>query len=764
MGNSLKGLVITATGDLGPGKGPDQLRKWVDANGGRWVPRVQKGITHLVTEKEAWKKNSEAVQQAKKLGVYIVSFDWLEDSLQKGRKVAEKKYTWEHIRMQRRMSKAIKRHGVEHDTKKFNEGCAKALEDIGSGMSSTKPSRARNCGFFASSMDYLQEKREEREKAEKEKREAKAAAAQATNPTEDTTATPPSTTIRDPGLEILRQAVQASSSSLPNHNALQAQRKTTSKLAGSRISKPTPSKKKIVPAPKKASLSSQPPSNLTPSTTATTPPSTTSTARTKNKLTDLYHAYMDSTGFIYDLEFVRRNPILNTFAKYDLRLYESNTVPHVYCTFVRYTPPSHAREMKISSAANIVVEESGRVQNKRSLSSSTSNFVPATGTTTNNADTSTNETTPTMTPAEAQRAHLDAIIAPAHLSPSQASPPPPDAPFKILLAPANSTYEAAFHAFRHAFREITLLTWEERREDPCVSPPTTPSLLSPLPPPNAQGPSSSQQPPTPTPTPTHFSTQRLRAQAFNIEPFLWNNRPVPGAPYGVFPALPSYPTAPTTPSSTSPPTTPTTTYPLLPAVKTPLSSSSGAYGSLQVREAAAVQARIEADEKKEKERVAAIKKEQNRIREKERYRARQPLFNGVNGPPPPSPWRRYTSSVSPMRTATLSPGIRGNGGGGASSPYRPPSAPASPVLCAASARARTMMSPAARSRVSSSQSPVLSLSPGVGGGGGGGAVSRAMSNPPGSPASSPRPRQFPAVFTHFPLKRGMKMWPSQREF
>ena len=70
---------------------------------------------------------------------------------------------------------------------------------------------------------------------------------------------------------------------------------------------------------------------------------------------------MDPTGFIYDLEFVRCNPILNTFARYDLRLYESNTVPHMYCTFVRYTPPSHAVDMKISSASNIVVNANGEV-------------------------------------------------------------------------------------------------------------------------------------------------------------------------------------------------------------------------------------------------------------------------------------------------------------------------------------------------------------------------------------------------------------------
>lgn len=60
MGGCLKNLVIAATGDFGPGKGPEQIRKWVDANGGRWSPRVKDGITHLIADKGAWKKNVDA--------------------------------------------------------------------------------------------------------------------------------------------------------------------------------------------------------------------------------------------------------------------------------------------------------------------------------------------------------------------------------------------------------------------------------------------------------------------------------------------------------------------------------------------------------------------------------------------------------------------------------------------------------------------------------------------------------------------------------
>jgi len=49
------------------------------------------------------------VQQAKNLDVFIVSYDWLEDSLMKKRRLKETKYTWEVLRKQRRTKKELKR-------------------------------------------------------------------------------------------------------------------------------------------------------------------------------------------------------------------------------------------------------------------------------------------------------------------------------------------------------------------------------------------------------------------------------------------------------------------------------------------------------------------------------------------------------------------------------------------------------------------------------------------------------------------------------
>jgi hypothetical protein len=54
----LKNLVITSVGDVG--YRPEQLRKWVEANSGRWVTTVTKNLTHLICSKECWKRGNEA--------------------------------------------------------------------------------------------------------------------------------------------------------------------------------------------------------------------------------------------------------------------------------------------------------------------------------------------------------------------------------------------------------------------------------------------------------------------------------------------------------------------------------------------------------------------------------------------------------------------------------------------------------------------------------------------------------------------------------
>ena len=56
--------------------------------------------------------------------------------------------------------------------------------------------------------------------------------------------------------------------------------------------------------------------------------------------TDLYHIYVDSTGFEYDVTLTRIDLANNRNERYHLRLYESHTQPHTYCTHIRLSKPS----------------------------------------------------------------------------------------------------------------------------------------------------------------------------------------------------------------------------------------------------------------------------------------------------------------------------------------------------------------------------------------------------------------------------------------
>ena len=68
----LNGLTIAVAGTLDYDN--TQIKKWVEANGGRYSPSVSKHITHLITSKEAWKNAvlREAVAEMK----YVQLCDW----------------------------------------------------------------------------------------------------------------------------------------------------------------------------------------------------------------------------------------------------------------------------------------------------------------------------------------------------------------------------------------------------------------------------------------------------------------------------------------------------------------------------------------------------------------------------------------------------------------------------------------------------------------------------------------------------------------
>ncbi|PSN66185.1 hypothetical protein BS50DRAFT_635337 [Corynespora cassiicola Philippines] len=367
--------VISATGNFGHGKSNDQLRRWVDANGGQWMPKPGDGLTHLICSESDWKRKVPAVQEALKLEASIVSYDWLEDSLQKRKKLAEAKYTWEAVKKKQRTDRAIKKMSKSYDTDKFNKGAALAEEETGSGTSSRKQ------GFFASAIEDLEQRRKAREAEVQAKREACATQSAIEEAKPDT----------------------SSESQASTHSEPQTQ--------------PQPvldPKAKLASPPRKKKTPPSKPSMSPPSAPEADAPEGGPKAE---KLTDLYHIYLDRTGFEYNIMLLRTNLHANSSSRYNIRLYESNYKPHVYCTFARYAPPG-------------------------STEWSSTSTLPS--------------TTPPSAPTNPEAQRLNALIAPAPEYPSQ------NAPWRSLLAPQNSSYATAFTAFRDAFASLTLLTWEER--------------------------------------------------------------------------------------------------------------------------------------------------------------------------------------------------------------------------------------------------------------------------------------------------------------
>lgn len=94
------GLTIAATGDFGKERSHENIKRWVEKNGGQWAMKMSEDVTHLVCTKEDYRTkapmgtdkslflvhlrgiDSWAVKHALRLKKFnIVTFDWLEGML-----------------------------------------------------------------------------------------------------------------------------------------------------------------------------------------------------------------------------------------------------------------------------------------------------------------------------------------------------------------------------------------------------------------------------------------------------------------------------------------------------------------------------------------------------------------------------------------------------------------------------------------------------------------------------------------------------------
>ncbi|KAH7132232.1 hypothetical protein B0J11DRAFT_565764 [Dendryphion nanum] len=418
----LKNLVITVSGDVGPR--PEQLRKWVEVNGGQWVPRIVKGATHLICSKEHWKSGNEAVTMAMRFGTHIVNYDWLEDSLQRGRKLSERTYLWSKVQKKMKKMKRVKKMGKKFDAQTFKKGSDKALAETGSGTSliSTPPAPST----FQSALQELAERRARR-----------AALETMSNQDAPNGLTEGGTLHIDNDEDITKAA-----RSTKGHEAFGVERNISKTYV-------TPLSQKPSALPSTVNLASVSTATTTPSDTlvkasATTAPDSTLAPSSNysgpkaHKLKDNFHTYVDSTDFPYDVILVRPNKARATQANYTIRLFESNTKPATYCTVVRYTPApgtSWPPENDLIHTPGIpgVRYPPPPLDNNQSLP----NFP--------------------IQPSHPPDLHLLAAHATLQLTkPSSALP------YRTILCSITSSFPTAFTLFRLTFRTLTLLHWHER--------------------------------------------------------------------------------------------------------------------------------------------------------------------------------------------------------------------------------------------------------------------------------------------------------------
>lgn len=236
-------------------------------------------------------------------------------------------------------------------------------------------------------------------------------------------------------------------------------------------------------------------------------PSPASPAPRAERLTDNYHIYLDTTGFEYKINLFRINMPRNAIGRYSLRLFESHTKPHVYCTFIQYIPapekPAAEAEgnRKAANGVPILVggwkdpkTEQGKSWGKAGTGRATAK---GKGKNTNGIKTSAKPNNNN----NSIDSKLLTILGPTSSTTKPPATAPPKPTYKSLLAPLNSDFPTAFDAFISAFYELTFLPWHLRLH------------------------------------PSAREIQKCNAGTAKLEPFLYKP-PEPGLPAGLVPELP----------------------------------------------------------------------------------------------------------------------------------------------------------------------------------------------------------------------------------
>ncbi|KAI9768882.1 MAG: hypothetical protein M1839_003859 [Geoglossum umbratile] len=126
MKNPLAAFVIATSGSFGAAKRTD-INRWVEKAGGVCAANIDKHTTHLVCSWEDYQAKVPKVKQALKNGrIHIVTYDWLEDALQKRRAAkARGKYLLANVEKQKRREEKLVMRGIKKVDKKIRKGLKK---------------------------------------------------------------------------------------------------------------------------------------------------------------------------------------------------------------------------------------------------------------------------------------------------------------------------------------------------------------------------------------------------------------------------------------------------------------------------------------------------------------------------------------------------------------------------------------------------------------------------------------------------------------
>src|SRR5438046_260543 len=88
-----KDYTISITGNFGRERSIDEFKRWVPINGGRFASEVDETVNILISSKDHFLRNVDAVKAAQRnKQCKIVTLDWFEDCLTDKRRHAPSKY------------------------------------------------------------------------------------------------------------------------------------------------------------------------------------------------------------------------------------------------------------------------------------------------------------------------------------------------------------------------------------------------------------------------------------------------------------------------------------------------------------------------------------------------------------------------------------------------------------------------------------------------------------------------------------------------